>query len=185
MKIIFLISLVLLFTITPVFGQLLSDSTGLVNRLDVNTGGHSFEVETVSNFDIPNYEFDADEKKLTLYINAGLEKSLTDIQIPRELLGGNFTFYLNDQELFPKVRTSEKISFVTMNFTGIGNHTLAIIGTTYLDGLNDVGETEIIQSENTLENEEKVVGDSIAWLAVAIIIALAAIILIIILKNRK
>ena len=129
MKILFLISLALLFTISPVFAQPLSDSTGLVNRLDVEVGGHSFEIETVSNFDITDYDFNAEEKKLILYVNSGLEKSLADIQIPRTLLSGNFTFFLNDQELFPQVRNNNKISFVTMNFTGIGNHTLAIIGT--------------------------------------------------------
>ena len=47
---------------TPVYGQALSDATGLVNRLDVQTGGHVFEVQTTSNFEIPNYEFDKDEK---------------------------------------------------------------------------------------------------------------------------
>ncbi|NND87138.1 MAG: hypothetical protein HKM23_07450 [Nitrosopumilus sp.] len=183
MKIIFLISLVLLFTIPPAYSQLLSDSTGLLNRLDVQTGGRSFEVETISNFDITNYEFNADEKKLVIYINAGLEKSLTDILIPKSLLDGNFTFYLNDQELFPKVRSNEEISFVNMNFTGIGNHTLAIIGTSYLDGLTEVDESEIMETEK-LENKEKK-GDSVVWLATAIIIALASILLIVILKKRK
>ena len=36
---------------TPVYGAL-SDATGLVNRLDVQTGGHTFEVKTTSNFNI-------------------------------------------------------------------------------------------------------------------------------------
>ncbi len=173
-----------LFVISPVFGQLLSDTTGLVNRLDIQTDGHTFEVETVSNFDITNYEFDSDEKTLTLYINSGLEKSLTDILIPRNLLDGNFTFYLNDQELFPKVRNNEKISFVTMNFTGIGNHTLAIIGTNYLTGLTENNENLPEETEIVLENEEKTIGDYVGWIAIVGTIILAAILLIII-KKRK
>ena len=40
----------------PVYGQL-SDSTGLVNRLDVQTGGHNFEVETIANFDIHDFDY--------------------------------------------------------------------------------------------------------------------------------
>ncbi|MHA7646824.1 hypothetical protein [Nitrosopumilus sp. S4] len=175
----------MLFTITPVFAQLLSDSTGLVNRLDVEVGGHSFEIETVSNFDITKYDFSADQKKLTLYINSGLEKSLTDIQIPKELLSGNFTFFLNDQELFPQVRYNDKISFVTMNFTGIGNHTLAIFGTTTLNGLDGISVNETTESETLMENGKDVDGYFIAWIATAIVIAIAAIVLIIILKNRK
>jgi hypothetical protein len=122
---------------TPVYGAL-SDATGLVNRLDVQTGGHTFEVQTTSNFEIPNFEFDKDEKKLTLYISSGLENNLGEVILPQNLLGGNLTFYLNDQEYVPQVRTNEKISFVTLNFTGIGDNTLDIVGTDYLSGLTEI-----------------------------------------------
>ena len=101
MKILFALSIALLFVITPVYGGLLSDATGLVNRLDVQTGGHTFEVKTTSNFDITNFEFDKDEKKLTLYISSGLENNLGEVSLPQNFLGGNLTFYLNEQEYIP------------------------------------------------------------------------------------
>ena len=138
MKISLITSIALLFAITPVYGQALSDATGLVDRLDVQTGGHSFEVETVSNFNIASFEFDKDEKQLTLYISSGLENNLSEIIIPQNLLGGNLTFYLNDQEYFPKINSNDKISFVTLNFTGSGDNKLDIIGTTYLSGLTEI-----------------------------------------------
>jgi hypothetical protein len=137
LKIIFLASIALLFVITPVYGQLLSDATGLVNRLDIQTDLHSFEIETVSNFDIPDFEFDKDEKKLTLYITSGLENNLGELMIPQDLLGGNLTFYINDKEYFPQIKTNEKISFVTLNFTGSGDNKLDVFGTTYLSGLSE------------------------------------------------
>jgi hypothetical protein len=137
LKIIFLVVVALFFVLTPAYGAL-SDATGLVNRLDVQTGGYSFEVESVSNFDIPNFEFDEDEKKLTLYIKSGLENNLGELLIPRNLLGGNFTFYLNAQEYFPQIKTNDKISFITLNFTGSGDNTLDIFGTTYLSGLTEI-----------------------------------------------
>ena len=149
MKTIFLVSILLLFVISPVYGQLLSDATGLVNRLDVKTGGHTFEVETVSNFDIPKFEFDKDEKKLTLYISSGLKNNLGEIILPQNLLGGNLTFYLNDKEYFPKVKTNEQISFVTLNFTGAGDNTLEIFGTTYLSGLAEIPKTDISSPDLT------------------------------------
>jgi len=127
----------LFFVLTPAYGAL-SDATGLVNRLDVQTGGYSFEVESVSNFDISNFEFDEDEKKLTLYIKSGLENNLGELLIPRNLLGGNFTFYLNAQEYFPQIKTNDKISFITLNFTGSGDNTLDIFGTTYFSGLTEI-----------------------------------------------
>lgn len=159
MKILFALSIVLLFVVTPVYGGLLSDTTGLVNRLDVQTGGHMFEVKTTSNFDIPTFEFDKDEKKLTLHISSGLENNLGEVIIPQNLLGGNLTFYLNDQEYIPHVRINEKISFVTLNFTGIGDNTLDIVGTDYLSGLTEIPEsdsssTNITPSRSTSFDEE-------------------------------
>jgi len=125
----------LFFVITPAFGESLSDATGLAERLDIQTEGYIFEVKTVSNFDVIDHEFDKDEKRLTIFFNSGLENNLSEIIIPQNLLGGNFTFYLNDQEFFPKIKSNEKISFITLNFTGSGNNKLDIFGTTYLDGL--------------------------------------------------
>ncbi len=126
---------------TPAYGQLLSDATGLVNRLDVQTAGRIFEVETISNFDIQSFDFDGDEKKLTIHIISSLEKNLGEVLIPQNLLGGDFTFYLNDLEFFPKVNSNEKISFITLNFTGSGNNKLDIIGDTYLNGLTENADT--------------------------------------------
>ncbi len=142
MKIIFLIVVALFFVLTPAHGAL-SDATGLVNRLDVQTGGYSFEVESVSNYDIPNFEFDEDEKKLTLYIKSGLENNLGELIIPRDLLGGNFTFYLNAQEYFPQIKTNDTLSFIPLNFTGSGANDLDIIGTTYLSGLTKITPKDV------------------------------------------
>jgi len=101
LKLSLFIPLLLLLIINPAFGAL-SDATGLLNRLDIETSGHTFEVETVSNFDVQDFNFDKDKKRLTLYIDSGLENNLGEVLIPQNLLGGNFTFYLNDQEFFPK-----------------------------------------------------------------------------------
>lgn len=127
--------LLLLLVITPAFAQL-SDRTGLVNRLEVKTGGHSFEVQTVSNFDISNYEFDDEQKRLILYITSGLENNLGEVYIPQTLLSGNFTFYINGEEHHPNVKINDQISFITLNFTGSGDSKIEIIGTDYLHGLN-------------------------------------------------
>ena len=140
---------------TPVYGQALSDATGLVDRLGIQTGGHMFEVQTTSNFEIPDFEFDKDEKKLTLYISSGLENNLSEIILPRNLLSGNLTFYLNGQEYVPQVKTNEKVSFITLNFTGTGDNTLDIVGTEYLSGLTeiitDVPPTDLMTSEDDEE----------------------------------
>ncbi len=177
MKIAFLIPLVLLFVVIPVYGGTLSDATGLAYILDVETGGHSFEIKTVSNFSIPDYHFDEEKKSLTLYITSGLENNLSEILLPQNLLSGNFTFYLNDQEYFPQVKSSERISFITLNFTGSGDNKLEIIGSTYLDGLT---EEEIL----LLEQEESL-DSSVMWIVIAGSLIIVAVIVIVIFKKKN
>jgi len=178
LNIAFLIPLVLLFVVIPVYGGTLSDATGLVYRLDVETGGHSFEIKTVSNFYIPDYHFDEDKKSLTIYITSGLENNLSEILLPQNLLGGNFTFYLNDQEYFPQVKSSENISFITLNFTGSGDNKLEIIGSTYLDGFTKK-EITPLEKESSLDG-------SLLWIVIAgSLIAVAAIVIVFFKKKNK
>jgi hypothetical protein len=142
------ISFLLLLVVTPAFGQL-SDRTGLVNRLDVKTDGYVFEVETVANFDIQDFNFDAEQKRLTLYISSGLENNLGEVYLPQTLLSGNLTFYINGEKYSPTIKINDNISFITLNFTGSGNNTIAIIGTDYLHMVNKTS----IPTENKLPPE--------------------------------
>ena len=170
MKILFALSIALLFVVTPVYGGLLSDATGLVNRLDVQTSGHTFEVKTTSNFEIPDFEFDKDEKKLTIYISSGLENNLGEVVLPQNLLGGNLTFYLNGQEFVPQIRTNDKISFVTLNFTGIGENTLDIVGTEYLSGLTEVSESDLSSPDITPSRSAAFDEEIVIMLIIALLI---------------
>ena len=120
------------------YGQPLSDATGLINRLDIHTSDHDFEVVLTSNFDLVDYNFDKNNKQLTLYLDSGLENNLGEIVIPSTLLNGDFTFYLDDQEFFPKILSSERVHFITLKFTGFGSHVLSISGSEYLVGLDEI-----------------------------------------------
>ncbi len=174
----------LIFVLTPVYGQLLSDATGLVNQLDVEIGGQTFEVKTVSNFNVRDFEFDVDDKKLTLFISSGLENNLGELIIPKSLLGGNMTFYLNDDEYFPKVDATERISFVTLNFTGSGDNKLDILGTTYFFGLtekDDILENQPISAIPPIENTN----DSLLWIFFAVPLVIVIVFVAIKIKKRN
>ena len=132
--------------VSPAFGQL-SDRTGLTTHFDVETAGHSYEIESTSNYDISDYEFNKDEKRLTIFISSGLENNLGELIIPKILLGGNFTFYLNDLEFNPNVRSNEKISFITLNFNGTGNNKLDIFATDVLVGVKEIPKAVIDEPE--------------------------------------
>ena len=148
MKTLIIISIVLLIVITPVYGQVLSDATGLINRIDVETSGHNFEVVLTANFDLVDFSFGKNNKQLILNVDSGLENNLGEIVIPSNFLNGDFKFSVNGQEFFPKIQSSEKIHFITMKFTGSGYNVISISGSEYLVGLEEVMLTENNSSES-------------------------------------
>ena len=175
MKSILVLSIVLFFVVAPAFAQMpLSDATGFINRLNVETSGHVFEIKLVSNFDLTDYTFEKDNRQLILYLESGLENNLGEIMIPTNLLNGNFMFILNDQEFFPKIQSNEKIHFITMNFTGSGSNVISITGSEYLIGLSEItpDENKIPQTldNDFLPPDGEVGGNSsdfyLLWLAV-------------------
>ena len=130
--------IVFLLVIIPTASAQLSDRTGLKQNFIIETGGYEFPVDIISNFNVQDIEFNSDDKRLTFYINSGLENNLAEIQIPINLINGNFTFILNDQEIFPIVKKNEKISFITLEFQGNGEQVLDIVGTTYLPEFSEI-----------------------------------------------
>ena len=181
MKSVIFILVALFFVIAPVSGQSLSDATGLINRLDVQTSGYTFEIKLTSNFDLTDYTFDKNEKQITLYFDSALENNLAEIIIPKDLLSGNFMFYLNDQEFLPRVESNEKISFITLNFTGSGNNVVKIIGSEYLVGLDP-----IVSNDTLPLDSESLFNDYFIWLVLgSILIVIVTFIVIIIRKIKK
>lgn len=137
MKLLFFL-IVILFLVIPTVSSQVSDRTGLKQNFVIETGGYDFPVDLISNFNVEDIEFSSEDKRLTFYINSVLENNLAEIQIPINLINGNFTFILNDQEIIPIVRQNQKISFITLEFFGDGKHKLDIIGTTYLPEFSEI-----------------------------------------------
>jgi len=162
--------------------------------MDIQTSGYDFEVVLTANFDLLDYAFDINNKQLTLYLDSGLENNLGEIIIPTTLLSGDFRFYLNDQEFFPKVQSDEKINFITMNFTGLGNNVVKIIGTEFLSGLDDIVPIEN-NSSKSLDNDflppdgqsnQTLSDDYLIWLIVGgIVIVITIFVVIKFLKNKN
>jgi len=127
--IILLAFLIFLIPIPSVYGQL-SDRTGFKQEFQIETERYEFTVSMTSNFSVEKVDFSSEDKQLTIQLKSSLEKNLSEIQIPRNLVNGNFTFLLDGKEIHPNVKSNEKISFITLEFPGNGTHLLEIIGTT-------------------------------------------------------
>jgi hypothetical protein len=182
MKSVLVILLILIFVITPAHGQLLSDATGLINRLNVQTSGHDFEIVLTSNFDLLDYEFDKNKKQLILYLESGLEDNLAEIIIPANLLNGDFKFHLNDREFSPRIQSDDRVHFITLNFTGSGSNIISISGSEYLVGLSEIvseDDLEIGFEVNNMPNS-----DDSSFLLILLIIPII-VVPIIIFKIKK
>jgi len=134
-----LLILLIIISIPAVNAVPLSDMTGLRSTFPIKTDERSFTIETTANFDITNLDFNKNEKSIILDVITSIESNILEIVIPTSLIGGDFRFYLDDTELFPKLSQGNNSVFIKIEFTGIGKHEIKLEGTTYLD-IFDVSE---------------------------------------------
>jgi hypothetical protein len=117
----------------------LSDMTGLKYTFPVKTDERTFSVEATGNLHVSNLNFDKNDKSITLDITSSAENNILEIVIPKSLISGDFKFYLDDTELFPKFTKGKNSIFVTIEFFALGDHEIKLQGTTYLD-IFDISE---------------------------------------------
>ena len=149
MKILFFALIISFVAVTPAYAQLLSDATGIVNRIDVEIGGHVYEIQVVSNFQITGSDFDDDNDKLTIHIESGIQNNLGEMVIPQQIFDGELIFYLDGKEITPKINSNESISFVTLEFSDVGKHALEILTAPSVDTLPVTGIPQNEESESS------------------------------------
>ena len=132
-----LIFLVILSIVIPYADAVpLSDKTGLKFTFPVKTNGHTFTVEATGNLDVTNLDFDKDKKSITLFILSSLENNSLEISFPNQLIGGDYSIFLDGEKFIPDLKAGTNTIFLTMDFLGMGKHKIEIFGTTYLDIFN-------------------------------------------------
>ena len=105
------------------------DNPGLSNQLLVETGGYDFTVTTLSTFDIDTLEFERDSKQLSLFFNTATTDNVLEITIPGNLIGGNLSFYLNEELITPKIlHHGADDAFAMVEFSGKGEYRLDVVG---------------------------------------------------------
>jgi len=136
-----LFAVILHIVILDVSAQMLSDKTGLKTRHDVVVDGRTYTIEVVANFDVRDVSLRDGE--LVFDIVSSLSNNFAEMQIPHNVTMGASKFYINDQELSPKVLRNERISFVTLEFDGNGTHTLRISG----DSEQTIAEPDVSEEQ--------------------------------------
>tara|TARA_A100001037_G_scaffold305185_1_gene344370 strand:- start:106 stop:888 length:783 start_codon:yes stop_codon:yes gene_type:complete len=151
----FLIFLIIFsFTISNVDAIPLSDKTGLKFSFPIQTDNRNFTIEGTGNLQISNLIFDKEEKAILLQATSSIENNLLEIIIPKSLIGGDFSFYLDDNEIFPEYQQGKNLSFVIIEFGGIGNHEIKLQGTTYLDIFNVENQLNFDVSNGIIDSVE-------------------------------
>ena len=100
-----LIFLVILSIVIPFSEAVpLSDKTGLKFTFPVKTDGHSFIIEATGNLDITNLDFNKEKKSITLFILSSLENNSLEISFPNDLLGGDYSIFLDGVQFSPTLK---------------------------------------------------------------------------------
>lgn len=169
--------LVVLCAVPVAHAQFLSDSTGLVNRLDIRAGGQTFEMIVTSNFDIVDYSFDADQVRLVMHTGSSISESMGEMIIPKDLLSGDLTFYLDGIAHNVTTRSNNEITLLVVDFAGGSTgHTIEILGTeTFVPAsAGDVRPSDTAPQVRDLSKQEEVRKDDVADAAGGCLVATAA-----------
>ena len=129
-----LVLLVIISLVIPIaYAAPLSDKTGLKFTFPVKTDDYTFTVEATGNLDISNLDFDKEKKSITLFVLSSLENNSLEVSFPNNLIGGDYSIFLDDEKFTSELQTGSNTTFITMDFLGMGKHKIEIVGTTYLD----------------------------------------------------
>lgn len=93
---------------------------------------YTFTVNTTTNYDMQNVTFSKDTKTLTFLGNSSHTGNIAEIEIPSNLIGGNYTVYQDGKQVFPIILKNANLTTVILKFNDSGNVTTDIMGTTYL-----------------------------------------------------
>ena len=65
-----------------------------------------------------------------------MENNSLEISFPNQLIGGDYSIFLDGEKFIPELKAGANNTFLTMDFPGMGKHKIEIFGTTYLDTFN-------------------------------------------------
>ena len=98
----------------------------------VKADQYTFNVNTTTNYDMQNVTFNKDTKTLTFLGNSSHDENIAEIEIPKNLIGGNYTIYQDGKEVSPVVLKNGNLTTVILKFNDSGKVRTDVSGTTYL-----------------------------------------------------
>lgn len=104
----------------------------------IKAENYTFDVITVSNYDLKNVTFNKMNKELVFLGNSSFNGSIAEITIPTNLIGGNLTVTQDGKSLPAIIIPGTDSSTVMLKFNQTGVTNTSIMGTTYLPEFSNV-----------------------------------------------
>lgn len=113
----------------------------------VKADQYTFLVNTTTNYDMENVTFNKDTKTLTFLGNSSHTENIAEIEIPKNLIGGNYTVYQDGKAMYlPIVLKNGNLTTVMLKFNDTGKVRTDITGTTYLPEFSGIAPMVMLAS---------------------------------------
>ncbi|MHB8545839.1 MAG: hypothetical protein ACYDAJ_03650 [Nitrosotalea sp.] len=127
----------------PVFAQEVSvpknlDHPGIKWDWKIKAENYTFDVITVSNYDLKNVTFNEMNKELVFLGNSTHAGNIAEIQIPTNLIGGKLTVAQDGKPISAIIVNGSDSSTIMLKFNQTGVTNTSVIGTTYLPEFSNV-----------------------------------------------
>jgi len=99
---------------------------------NLKAGNYTFDVVTVSNYDMKNVTFNHINKELIFTGNSTYTDNIAEIEIPHNLIGGNLTVAQNGKAISTIIIPGKDSYTIILKFNQTGPTTTTVVGTTYL-----------------------------------------------------
>ncbi|WP_157927475.1 hypothetical protein [Candidatus Nitrosotalea okcheonensis] len=114
------------------------DHPGIKWDWKIKAENYTFDVITVSNYEMQNVTFNEMNKELVFLGNSTHDGNIAEIQIPTNLIGGKLTVTQDGKPVSSIVIPGTDSSTVMLKFNQTGTTNTSIIGTTYLPEFSNV-----------------------------------------------
>ena len=149
---IFLYCMILLGLLSaPAFAQTIQSPKGLDHPgikwdWNIKAENYTFDVATVSNYDMKNVTFNKVNKELIFTGNSTHYGNIAEIEIPHNLIGGNLTVMQDGKPISPMIILGTDSSTIMLKFNQTGLSTTSVMGTTYLPEFSSVAPLVMVLS---------------------------------------
>jgi len=148
---IFLSSIILLGLLSaPAFAQEVSSKgltyPGIKWEWKFKAENYTFDVVTVSNYDMKNATFNKTNKELIFIGNSTHVGNIAEIEIPHNLIGGNLTVTQDGKPISSIIIPGKDSSTIMLKFNKTGAINTSVVGTTYLPEFSSIAPVVFISS---------------------------------------